>query len=154
MSPAFRQVFDGLGGVLLFLAPGAAWVMLLPAIRHRRWPARAGYAWLLGVIWVAGSSWAASHLLGWPLSRGVILPLALLPVAAAILLSFRTNATSNRDGRSSGLYSLSKKSAGVLSFLVFLFGTFVGVGLFADVLTNAVTDWDGLITWTAPAACM
>lgn len=154
MSPALRQVCDGVLGLLLFLAPGAACASLLPVFRKRRWPARHGYAWLLGVTWVAGSSWAASHCLGWQLRRGVILPLAMLPLAAAIAARFTRKRATNRQEESFRGYSFSKKFSGALPVLAFLLCSFITLGLFADVLTSPVYDWDGVMTWGTTARFM
>lgn len=135
MSGLIARALAGLLGVALFVVPGWAIASFVPALRRTSCLIRLGYAYLLGVVFVAGSGYAASHALGWRLRRGLFLPLSLLPIVAFVLLR-RRPAPAVRGPRSR-----------VLEGFAFFVATFVTVGLVAEALTNPIIDNDGRMTW-------
>ncbi len=129
----------------LVAAGGLALADLVPFLRARPFLRRAGWAWILGCAWLGGSAYAVSHVLHLPLRRGVLLPLALLPVLAAIARRLRS-AAPKRPARA----PLSPFE-GILSALLLAFGVFVTSSLVANSLAIPVSDWDGKMTWVAQA---
>lgn len=128
-------------------AAGLALADLVPLLRGRAILARLGWAWLLGCAWLGGSAYAASHALHLPLRRGVLLPLVLVPIAAA--LGRRLHARGTRPARPARP-RLSPLEGTIFSLLL-AFGALVTAGLVANALANPVTDWDGRMTWVAQA---
>ncbi len=129
----------------LVAAGGLALADLVPLLRQRPLLARLGWAWLLGCAWLGGSAYAASHVLHLALRRGVLLPLVLLPVAAAIARRLLSTA----PGRSAG--APLKPFEGILFSFLLAFGALVTASLVANGLATPVTDWDGKMTWVAQA---
>lgn len=153
----------GLLGIAFFLATGLALADLVPSLARRPALLRLAYAYLLGIGWTAGGIYAASHVLGWTLRRGTILPIAMIPIALALLLRLtrgirRRNVDSPRAGDALPLYSPSKKSPVSFSSkqeflfsLVFVIPAIVTLAIFVEAATNPIDDWDGRMTWTAQA---
>ncbi len=144
----------GLGGVALFAVAGLGWVELL-GLRRLPLAARLGYAYLLGVAWVAGGLYAGSHLFDLPLNRTSTLALAALPALAglvAFLLHGRLGSTRaaivpdrpRRPRRRRGRPPLSVVLAVIL-------GTAVTLGLVVEAFSRPLTDWDGRMTWASQA---
>jgi hypothetical protein len=129
----------------LVAAAGLALADLVPFLRGRPFLRRVGWAWILGCAWLGGSAYAVSHVLHLPLRRGVLLPIALLPVAAAIACRLRF-AGPKRSARAP-----LEPSEGILSALLLALGVFVTVSLVANSLAIPVSDWDGKMTWVAQA---
>ena len=82
------RLLEGLGTILLFLAPGFGLATLLLGPRVRG-ALRLACAYLLGLAWVAGGLFVVSHVLSMPIRRAVILALVALPVAAGAVVSLR-----------------------------------------------------------------
>jgi hypothetical protein len=143
LRQALAETGAGVGGVLLFLLTGLGLVELLERLgmdRLRRAP-RLGYAYLLGVAWVAGGLYAGSHLFELPLNRTSTLVLAGVPALAglAVRLARRRPAPSSRT-----------RSPLALRLAVAL-GVIVTLGLLVEALANPLTDWDGRMTWASQA---
>jgi hypothetical protein len=133
------RLLEGLGTILLFLAPGIGLAALLLGPRVRG-ALRLACAYLLGLAWVAGGLFIASHVLSVPIRRTSVLVLGLLPALAGIAAAIRRRPSRARVRRRSPLLAL----AGVAA-------VFVSLGVLAEALTNPVTDWDGVMTWAAQA---
>lgn len=137
MSALLARALVAALGVLLLVAPGLAIAKGVPALRRSSRLIRIGYAYLLGAAFLGAGAYAASHLLGLRLRRGLFVVLALMPIAAAVL---------NRSGFAA-TDSRSPRRVTTLEFLVIAIAAFVSLGLFAEALTNPVTDHDGRMTW-------
>jgi len=129
----------------LVSASGLALADLVPALRRNGLLRRLGWAWLLGCAWWGASAFAASHVLHLPLRRGVLLPLALLPIAAALARRL-TSAAPERPAKEP-----LRPFEGILLALLLAFGVFVTLSLLAHGLAIPVSDWDGKMTWVAQA---
>ncbi|HEY3351573.1 MAG TPA: hypothetical protein VGM13_17485 [Thermoanaerobaculia bacterium] len=134
-----------LAAVAIVAASGLALTDLIPLLRARPFLGRLGWAWLLGCAWLGGAAYAASHVLHLPLRRGVLLPILLLPAAAALFRRL-SSATPKRSDRAP-----LKPFEGILLSLLFVFGIFVTASLVANGLAVPVSDWDGKMTWVAQA---
>lgn len=133
------RLLEGLGTILLFLAPGfgLAAPLLGPRVRGAL---RLACAYLLGLAWVAGGLFVVSHVLSMPIRRTVILALVALPVAAGAAVALRRSPVRARVVRRSP-FVLAACAAGAL----------VSLGVLAEALTNPVTDWDGRMHWATQA---
>ena len=138
-------VAASLAAVAIVAASGIALAELVPSLRARPFLGRLGWAWLLGCAWLGGSAYAASHVLHLPLCRGVLLPLALLPIAVA-LARRHLSAAPERSARVP-----LEPLEGILFSLLFSFGALVTASLVANGLAVPVSDWDGKMTWVAQA---
>jgi hypothetical protein len=133
------RLFEGLGTILLFLSPGFGLAALLLGPRVRG-ALRLACAYLLGLAWVAGGLFMASHVLSVPIRRTVILTLVALPVAAGAAAALQRVPVRAR---------VPRRSPFVLAACVA--GAFVSLGVLAEALTNPVTDWDGRMQWATQA---
>jgi hypothetical protein len=138
-------VAASLAAAAIVAASGIAIADLVPALRARPFFGRLGWAWLLGCAWLGGSAYAESHVLHLPLRRGVLVPILLLPVAAALVRRF-LSAAPERSARVP-----LKPLEAILFSLLFAFGIFVTASLVANGLAVPVSDWDGKMTWVAQA---
>lgn len=131
----------------LLAAGGLALADLVPLLRARPFLVRLGWAWLLGCAWLGGSAYAASHVLHLPLRRGVLLPLALIPIAAALGRRLHARGINLARQARPPLSTFE----GILFSLLLAFGVFVTISLVANGLVVPVSDWDGKMTWVAQA---
>ncbi|HEX5760570.1 MAG TPA: hypothetical protein VF121_15395 [Thermoanaerobaculia bacterium] len=133
----------GLLGVALFAAAGAGLAELAPALRRLPLPRRLAYAYLLGVCWVGGALYAASHLFALPLRRPAILALAAAPILGGALARWRRRprAVVVPARRRS---ALDTATAAVVAC--------VSLAVFAQALSEPLDDWDGRMTWSTQAA--
>lgn len=136
------EALAGLGGVVLFAAPGAGLAEILPAIRELPPGRRLAYAWLLGVAWTAGWLYALSHWFAVPLRPPAILTVAAVPVLAGGVSWLRRRKIVRPPSR--GLGRLASR-------LALAAGALISLALFCDALDNPLTDWDGRMTWSAQA---
>ena len=132
------RLLEGLGTILLFLAPGFGLAALLLGPRVRG-AFRLACAYLLGLAWVAGGLFLASHVFSAPIRRTVILTLVALPVVVGSAGALRR----------APFHPRHRRSAFVLAACVS--GAFVSLGILAEALTNPVTDWDGRMQWATQA---
>ncbi len=135
-----------LAGILLFVMPGLG---LAEAVRPLRWlplAVRAAWAYLLGIVWVAGGAYVASHLFGAPLKRGLFLWLAVGPAAAGLAAIFV-----RRHGTRRAAARPEKRSRDPVAVAALAAAVLVCAGLYAEALRNPLTDWDGRMTWFAQA---
>jgi len=139
------RVAGSLFAAALIAASGLALADLVTLLRERPLLSRLGWAWLLGCAWLGGAAYAASHVLHLPLRRGVLLPILLLPVAAALARRI-LSAAPERSAR----VPLNPFEV-ILSSLLLTFGIFVTASLVANGLAVPVNDWDGKMTWVAQA---
>jgi hypothetical protein len=141
----------GLGSVALLTAAGAGWVELL-GLRRLSVAARWGYAYLLGIAWVAGGLYAGSHLFELPLDRTSTLGLAALPVLAGLVaFALRRRSTDPRPARRA-IHLRGRRGRPPLGVvLAVLLGTVVTLGLLVEALAKPLTDWDGRMTWASQA---
>ncbi|MBK9062732.1 MAG: hypothetical protein IPL89_05990 [Acidobacteria bacterium] len=138
-------VAASLAAAAIVAAAGLALADLVPVLRERALLRRLGWAWLLGCAWLGGGAYAASHVLHLPLRRGVLLPILLLPVAAALARRLRSTVP-ERSAR----VPLKPFEGILLSFLL-AFGVFMTASLVVNGLAVPVSDWDGKMTWVAQA---
>lgn len=131
----------------LIAAAGLALADLVPMLRARPVLRRLGWAWLLGCAWLGGAAYAASHVLHLPLRRGVLLPIVLMPVAAAITRRLRRREITPTLQAAPSLFSFEA----VLLSLLLALGALVTASLVANGLAVPVSDWDGKMTWVAQA---
>jgi hypothetical protein len=155
LHAALADLGAGLGGVALFTAAGMGWVELL-GLRRLPVAARLGYAYLLGVAWVAGSLYAGSHLFDLPLNRTSTLALAVLPALAglvAFILHWRLGSARAAIVRPNGpgRPRRRRRRPPLSVVLAVTLGTAVTLGLFVEALARPLTDWDGRMTWASQA---
>lgn len=141
------RLLTSVAGVTLYAAAGLGLTELVPRLRRRPVAERLGWGWLLGVAFVTGGCFVASHLFGAPLRRHVILPIALAPTFLGIAHSWlerRTIASTQqrppRDRRHT-----------ILFFVVLALSALATIALFAEASTNPIRDWDGRMTWSTQA---
>lgn len=134
-DPAAAPILAGLAAGAVPLLPGWALSGLLPRAIRRALVARLGTAWLLGAAWCGATALAASRLGGLPLRRGVLLPLVLVPLAAALVLGRRRLAL-DLPGWPAPASAVAGAVGGLTCAL-----------LLAHALSTPVTGWDGLMTW-------
>lgn len=84
MNEAARILLS-LAGPIFFVLAGAGFTRLLPALDRKPRGLRAAYAYLFGLAWISGASWALSHFLHAPLSRGLFLALGAVGALPALL---------------------------------------------------------------------
>jgi hypothetical protein len=151
-----------LGGVALFALPGLALAELFSPLARLPLRHRLAYAYLLGVVAVAGALFAASHLFGAPLRRPAIAAAVLAPVALGVgaRIARRRRGRQQRDlARPSpqpGPATRDRRRrpwrrwrlAAALTILAVCLGTL------ASALSLPLGDWDGRLTWSAHAAYM
>ena len=177
LSPLLAELAAGLGSVALFTFAGVGWVELL-GLRRLPFAARLGYAYLLGVAWVAGGLYAGSHLFELPLNRTSTLVLAGLPVLAglAAFLFRRRSARSSgfrwnprtgdwlrgapegarpqvptESGASPRPRGRRRRRPPLAVILAIVLGSAVTLGLLVEALASPLTDWDGRMTWASQA---
>ncbi|HVS00987.1 MAG TPA: hypothetical protein VMW27_30495 [Thermoanaerobaculia bacterium] len=132
-----------LGAILLFAVAGLGLTGLLPGLLATAFPSRLGYAYLLGVAWVAGLLYALSHLFGVPLRAPAVFTVALIPPALALPALLRRRSLSSLEK-----WRDRRRWLGLAAFAV---GAAVSLGVLADAMTEPVRDWDGRMTWSAQA---
>ncbi|HEV7515755.1 MAG TPA: hypothetical protein VGR07_05590, partial [Thermoanaerobaculia bacterium] len=153
LRAALAEVGAGLGAVALFVAAGAGLLEIAEVMGLRRlpWGARLGYAYLLGVAWVAGGLYAGSHLFELPLNRTNTLVLAALPVASG-LAACALRARHGRGWPSRGRTRPPRRGRPPLPVvLAVAVGSAVTLGLLVEALASPLTDWDGRMTWASQA---
>ncbi len=133
------RLVEGLGSILLFLAPGSGLAALLLGPRVRG-ALRLACAYLFGLAWVAGGLFIASHVFSVPIRRTTILALVALPGAAWATVALRRAPIHARRPRQSRIVLAAYGAA-----------AFVSLGVLAEALTNPVTDWDGRMQWATQA---
>ena len=132
-------------GIALFVLPGLGLAQAIRPLRRLPLAARAAWAYLLGIAWVAGGAYVASHVFGTPLKRGLFLWLAAVPAVAG-LVSFLMHR--GRVARPPGRRRRPRDPVAVAALAS---AVFVCAGLYAEALRNPLTDWDGRMTWFAQA---
>jgi hypothetical protein len=167
-----------LGGVALFALPGIGLAELFAPLARLPWWRRLGYALLLGVVALAGSLFAASHLWGVPLRRPAIATAAAVPavlgVAARAWAAWRRRrARGARDAATApaspadrfapathsalpaGTSAPARPAPSVRRpwrFAAAAVVVAVCLGTLASALSVPLADWDGRMTWSALAA--
>jgi hypothetical protein len=133
------RLLEGLGSILLFLLPGVGLsaILLGPGIRGAF---RLALSYLLGLVWVAGGLYTASHVFSIPIRRTTILALIALPLLALAATWRKREKEAPRPRRRPGWMVAASVVGGL-----------VASGVLADALTNPVTDWDGVMTWATQA---
>ena len=144
---AGAPVAGSLLAAALIAAGGLALADLVPFLRVRPLLPRLGWAWILGCAWLGAAAYAASHVLHLPLRRGLLLPLALLPIAAALARRARRRRNAPVQPARPPLSPFE----GILLALLLVFAIFVTASLVANGLAVPVSDWDGKMTWVAQA---
>jgi hypothetical protein len=158
-------VAANLGGIALFALPGLGAAELVPALARLPWWHRLGYAYLLGVIAVAASLFAASHLFGVPLRRPAIAAAVAIPLVAGLgarwwrhrrlTRSPETPRSGESPPPSAVAVGVARRphaarwriAAGITIAVIFL-------GTLASALSLPLGDWDGRLAWAAQAAYM
>ena len=135
-----------LAGILLFVMPGLGLAEAVRPLRRLSFVLRAAWAYLLGIAWVAGGAYVASHLFGAPLRRGLFLWLAAAPAAAGLAAAFaRGHGTRRAAARP------RKRPRDPVALAALAAAVLVCAGLYAEAIRNPLTDWDGRMTWFAQA---
>jgi hypothetical protein len=167
-------VAANLGGIALFALPGLGVAELVPALARMAWWRRLGFAYLLGVVAVGASLFAASHLFGVALRRPAIAAAVAVPLLAGIGARAATSARGARRWRrrragrteetprggasprpapapaaAAGRRNARRwqVAAGIAIAAIFL-------GTLASALSLPLGDWDGRLAWGAQAAYM
>lgn len=134
-----------LAGIALFVIPGLGLAQAIPPLRRLSLAVQAAWAYLLGIAWVAGGAYVASHAFGILLKRGLFLWLAAVPavvgLASYLIRRGRVAAPTGRRSRPRDPVAIAALASAVL----------VCSGLYAEALRNPLTDWDGRMTWFAQA---
>ncbi len=130
-----------LGSILLFLLPGLGLAWFFPGLRALPLPRRMAYGYLLGVLAVAGSLWALSHLAEVPIRRPAIFTVAALPALAGL-----TAALLRRRGRPPASRRVLFLDLAAAAFVAMVFA-----GIFADAVAEPLRDWDGRMHWASQA---
>jgi hypothetical protein len=136
-------VAANLGGVALIALPGLGLAELFGPLRRLPLLRRLGYAYLLGLLALGGLLFVASHLLGIPLRRPVILVAALAPALLGLVARVR-----RREERPLRVPSPGRRwriAAGICIAAICL-------GPLTSALTAPLGDWDGRMTWSPLAA--
>lgn len=142
MASVGAHYWQALAGIAFFGAVGwGVAVLVLP--RRFSGLVRLALFYLLGVAFVGEALYVASHVLGVPIRRTSILVLAGLPILAGFVVTVRR--------RKDRCPRLPRASGGWPFVVAACLAAVVSVGLFADAVTNPVTDWDGLMTWSPQA---
>ena len=136
-------VAANLGGVALVALPGLGLAELLAPLRRLPLLRRLGYAWLLGLLALGGTLFAASHLLGVPLRRPAILAAALIPALLGLAARVR---------RRSGPRERPQAPAPRWHLLAALGIAALVLGPLVSALTAPLGDWDGRMTWSPLAS--
>jgi hypothetical protein len=139
-------VAANLGGVALVALPGLGLAELFAPLRRLPLLRRLGYAWLLGLLALGGTLFAASHLLGVPLRRPAILAAALAPALLGLAARVRR--------RRGGLREHPQAPAPRWHLLAALGIAFLVLGPLVSALTAPLGDWDGRMTWSPLASYM
>jgi hypothetical protein len=140
------SVAANLGGVALFALPGLGLAELLAPLRRLPLPRRLGYAYLLGVLALAGSFFAVSHLFGAPLRR----PAIVLAASVPILLGLSAWIWRRRRRVPEAPVPVTGRARGRRQLLATAaLAAIVGVclGPLASALCAPLADWDGRMTW-------
>ncbi len=140
------SVAANLGGVALFAVPGLGLAELLAPLRRLSLARRLGYAYLLGILAVGGSLFAASHLFGVPLHRPAIAVVVLVPAVAGLSAWLWRR---RRSGSAGPALPASR-----WQLLAALAITLVFLGPLTSALTAPLADWDGRMTWSPLASYM
>ncbi len=168
------EVLAGAAGVALFAGTGLGVAELIPAVRALPAGRRCGYAYLLGVAWVAGGLYALSHGLGVPLRRPAVLALAAVPIVAGLLARWRMRGAV-RQPRPAPSPPLSSPLSPPLSSPLFpipraapvsrtawprprlltaaaaAVAAAISLAVFCEALSDPIRDWDGRMSWAAQA---
>ncbi|HVT56913.1 MAG TPA: glycosyltransferase family 39 protein [Thermoanaerobaculia bacterium] len=148
------ELATGLGGVALFAAPGWALSGCFPALRRLSPLRRFAYAYPLGVVAVAGSLYALSHLCGVPLRPPAVWTICGLPIlagAAAWVVRKRPPPPASQGKARWGVRRWVRRSGGPLPIACAVLAAAAGLGVVAEAVSSPVTDWDGRMTWCVQA---
>ncbi len=146
MSAAYR-VAAAFGGIALFLSVGWALSSFVPSIRVKPLLRRLAWSYLLGTAFAGVALYALSHWGALELRRGTVLPVLLLPLAAAAW----ARRTSPRVGetRRPAVPGRAARAAAVAAAVT---GTFVTAAVLADALSGIQCGFDARMTWNVHAA--
>lgn len=143
-----NEVLPSLGGVALFAVAGLGAAELFPGLRSLPLVRRLGYAYLLGIVLVAGSLWALSHVLGIPLRRPAIWSCATVPALAGLAARWLRREEREKETARPGRRPVWRALGwAVVSAAL----AFVCLGIFAEAVTNPVGNWDSRMIWSAQA---
>jgi hypothetical protein len=134
----------GIAAAALFVAAGWGWTEVAARLRRLPLAARLGWAFLLGMAWVAGAGFALS----WPevatLRTATFAAVAAVPVVAGAVARLRRDRRQERPVRAP-----RRISALVLGCAAIVAAACAGAA--ARMTSEPISDWDGRMTW-APAA--
>jgi hypothetical protein len=163
-------VASNLGGIALFALPGLGLAALFPALARLSWWRRIGYAYALGVVAVAATLFAASHLFAVPLRRPLIAAAVAVPILAGLAAHWRRRRLAQRRSSlappaapghtkqplpppvfhhpATSHWQTAATTAAALAVGAIFLGTL------ASALSLPLGDWDGRLAWGAQAAYM
>lgn len=136
-------VAANLGGVVLVALPGLGLAELFAPLRRLPLLRRLGYAWLLGLLVLGGTLFAASHLLGVPLRRPAILAAALVPALVGLAARLRRRGEPRERPRVPVPRWHLLAALGIAALVL---------GPLVSALTAPLGDWDGRMTWSPLAS--
>jgi hypothetical protein len=144
VSTAYR-LFAAVGGVALLAASGWALASFVPSLRRKPVLLRFAWSYLLGGAFTGVALYALSHWGGVELRRGTILPVLLLPLAAAAW--FRRNASRSAPAP----HRAPSRTARAAVVAAAVSGAFVSAAVLADALSGVQCGFDARMTWNAHA---
>lgn len=134
----------GIAAAALFLAAGLGWTEIAAGLHRLPVAARLGWAYLLGVAWVAGAGFAVSWAGAAPLRTATFAIVTIVPVILGAATRLRRARRGAKEAR--GSRRMSPLVVGCAVIVVA-----AGAGTAARMTTEPISDWDGRMTW-APAA--
>lgn len=145
MTAAYR-IAAAFGGIALFLSVGWALSSFVPSIRVKPVLRRLAWSYLLGTAFAGVALYALSHSGALELRRGTILPVLLLPLAAAAWARRTSHRVETLRPAAPGRAARAAVATAVVT------GTFVAAAVLADALAGIQCGFDARMTWNVHSA--
>jgi hypothetical protein len=143
---AAHRLLAAFGGVALLAASGWALSSFVPSLRRKPGLRRFAWAYLLGCAFTGFALYALSHWAGLDLRRGTILPVLLVPIAAAAW------ARRGAPGPAPVALPARGRAARAACAVAAVSGAIVSAAVLADSLAGVQCGFDARMTWNAHAA--